>query len=67
MAGEGLNVVGEFFFSIIMYEKEDGSIGWTYNYINNSVPIEIILTPIKAFIREQEDEFFEDYKNQLSK
>mgnify|MGYP001584083385 FL=1 len=68
MAGEGLKIIGEFLFSIIMYEKEDGSIGWEYNYINNSIPTEIILAPIKAFVREQEDKYYnEDYKNRLPK
>lgn len=63
----GLKITGKFLFGIIMYEKEDGSVGWLFNYLNSNVPREIILTPVKAFIREQEDEFYEDYKNKLSK
>ena len=61
-------VIGKFMFSIVMFEREDGSIGWAYNYINNGVPTEIILAPIKAFVREQEDKYYnEDYKNRLPK
>ncbi len=68
MAGEGLKVVGGFLFSIIMYEKEGGTIDWIFNYVNNNVPREMILTPIKAFIKEQENKYYnEDYKNRLSK
>ena len=53
--------VGRFAFGIILYRYPDGRVEYRFQSKNQGIPIEIILMQLKAFLRNQENEYFDRY------
>ena len=60
-------VIGRFAFGITVYRYPDGRIEYRSQSRNQGVPIEIVLMQLKAFIRNQENEYFDNYDSSISK
>ncbi len=61
------NEVGRFIFSIRLLGYPDGAIDWQVNSLNNKIPTEIVLMLIRAFLRNSERKYFDNYDKNVSK
>ena len=59
--------IAKFGLGIEVFKYKDESTDWRFKYWNSGVSAEIILACVKAFLREQEDAYFEEYKDNLAK
>lgn len=60
-------VIGRFAFGITLYRYSDGTVEYRTQSRNQGIPIEIVLMQIKAFLRNQENEYFDRYDSSVSK
>lgn len=60
-------IIGRFAFGITLYEHSDGRIEYRTQSRNESIPLEIILMQLRAFLRNQENEYFDNYNKSISK
>ena len=58
--------VGRFAFGIILYRYPDGRVEYRFQSKNQGIPIEIILIQLKAFLRNQENGYFDRYDKNTS-
>jgi len=56
-------------FGLIMKAlmKDDGSPSYTFEFTNESIPIEIVLMHLRAFVNNQERDYFTDFDRRLAK
>ena len=53
--------IGRFAFGIILYKFSDGRVEYRFQSKNRGIPLEIILMQVKAFLRNQENQYFDKY------
>jgi len=63
---KNLNEIGRFIFSIRLLEYPDGVIDWQVNSLNKDIPTEIVLMLIRAFLRNNERKYFNNYDRTFS-
>ena len=61
------NEVGRFVFGIRLYRYPDGTVEYRTQSRNQGIPIEIVLMQLKAFLRNQENDYFDKYDKSVSK
>ena len=53
--------IGRFAFGIILYKYPNGRVEYRFQSKNQGIPLEIILMQVKAFLRNQENQYFDKY------
>lgn len=48
-------------------KSPDGKIGWAFDSINRSVPIEVVAMQLKAFLRNIENDYFDGFDKYTAK
>jgi len=59
--------IGRFAFGIRLYRYSDGRVEYNTQSRNEGIPIEVVLMQLQAFLRNQENEYFDKYDSSLSK
>lgn len=55
------NEIGRFGLGILVSRREDGSLEYQTQSVNQGVPIEIVIMQLKAFINKQEKDYFDEF------
>ena len=55
------NEIGRFGIGIRVFRREDGSLEYQTQSVNQGVPIEIVIMQLKAIINKQEKDYFDEF------
>ena len=59
-------VIGKFALGILLCRYSDGSVEFRFQSKNENIPIEIILTQVRAWLRNQENIYFDNFDKHTS-
>ena len=59
-------IIGRFAFGITLYRHPDGKIEYRTQSRNEGIPTEIVLMQLRAFLRNQENDYFDKYDKSMS-
>lgn len=59
-------VIGKFALGILLCKYSDGKAEFRFQSKNENIPIEIILTQVKAWLRNQENIYFDNFDKHTS-
>ncbi len=62
-----LNEVGHFVINMKAFIRENGSLSYSFEFGNENIPLEIVLMHIRAFLGNQEREYFADFDGRIAK
>ena len=60
-------IIGRFAFGITLYKYPDNRVEYRTQSRNEGIPIEIVLMQLRAFLRNQENDYFDNYNKGMSK
>ena len=58
--------LGKFLFGLRIIKNPDGTIEYKFRSINQSVPVEIVIMQLKAFVNKLENDYFDEF-NKVTK
>lgn len=61
MSKEEPKVIGKFALGILLCKHDDGKVEYRFQSKNQNIPIEIILTQLRAWLRQQENKYNDNF------
>lgn len=55
--------IGRFLLGVKVYRNPDGSVSTGFDCANRHVPLEIVLTYVRAFLKDQEKKYFDGFSH----
>ena len=65
MPKEEPKVIGKFALGILLCKYPDGKVEFRFQSKNQGIPIEIILTQVRAWLRNQENKYFDNFDKNI--
>ncbi len=63
MSKEVNEELGYFVYGVHMLRRSDSKVLYEDNYLNNRVPIEVVIMQLKIFLKKLEKDYFDEHSN----